>query len=391
MKIDSNIPLPPEDEAPAAEPTKRKPRARKQAAAGKNKAKGPSPAASLLAALKFVAIAQKKAGPTNVQFGHIAHNWAAASDGVLTVAHPIEEDLVACPHTLQFIDALSKVGEELSITQLTANALAVSSGAFRALVPCVGFDDVPITAPDPQCATIDDRIKTAFAAVAGLATDGAPNATYAAVLLQAGSAVATNGAALLEAWHGIDLPPGLMLPKAAASAIAKASKALTGFGYSQSSATFYFEDGSFIKSQLYGERYPNYASVLDVPNLNLWPIPEDFYRGVRAIESFSPNGHVFFEDGAVLSRMHKEEASTYRIEGLPERMGFSAKLLLSVEHAFKKAHFDAETNKVIFYGDNVRGAVMGLDLGTEASYTEQSEDTYINRTSDDPYSDDIPF
>ncbi|WEL95552.1 hypothetical protein [Xanthomonas phage vB_XooS_NR08] len=384
-QIENDVPIPATPEKP-----KGKSRARKQAENTTAK-KTANPAASLIAALKFISVAQKKAGPVNIQFCHIAHNWAAAFDGVLTVAAPIEEDLTACPHTLQFIDALSKAGDELSITQLTANTLAVSSGVFRALVPCVAFDEVPIMPPDPQCAVIDDRVKAALAAVAGLATDGAPNATYAAVLLQAGSAVATNGAALLEAWHGIDLPPGLMLPKAAASAIAKASKALTGFGYSQSSATFYFEDGSFIKSQLYGERYPNYASVLDVPNLNLWPIPEDFYRGVRAIESFSPNGHVFFEDGAVLSRMHKEEASTYRIEGLPERMGFSAKLLLSVEHAFKKAHFDAETNKVIFYGDNVRGAVMGLDLGTEASYTEQSEDTYINRTSDDPYSDDIPF
>lgn len=81
MKIDSNIPLPPEDEAPSAEPTKKSQGARRQAAAGKKKAKGPSPAASLLAALKPAAIAQKKAGPTNVQFGHIAHNWAAASDG----------------------------------------------------------------------------------------------------------------------------------------------------------------------------------------------------------------------------------------------------------------------------------------------------------------------
>lgn len=380
MKIDSNIPLPPEDEAPAAEQPKKKPRARRQAAAGKKKAKGPSPAASLLAALKFVAIAQKKAGPTNVQFGHIAHNWAAASDGVLTVAHPIEEDLVACPHTLQFIDALSKVGEELSITQLTANALAVSSGAFRALVPCVGFDDVPITAPDPQCATIDDRIKTAFAAVAGLATDGAPNATYAAVLLQAGSAVATNGAALLEAWHGIDLPPGMMLPKCAAVAVAKAGPALTGFGFSASSATFYFENGAFIKTQLYGERYPNYQVVFEVEGLNPWPVPDDFYNGVRAIQSFSPNGNVFFDDGAVLSKMHKEEASTYKIEGLPERMGFSAKLLLSVEHAFKKAHFAPEANKVVFFGENLRGVLMGLDLGSEATHN-----------SSDNYEDDIPF
>ena len=360
--------------------TKKKPRARKQAAAGKNKAKGPSPVASLLAALKFVAIAQKKAGPTNVQFGHIAHNWAAASDGVLTVAHPIEEDLVACPHTLQFIDALSKVGEDLSITQLSPNALAVSSGAFRALVPCVGFDDVPIAAPDPQCATIDDRIKTAFAAVAGLATDGAPNATYAAVLLQAGSAVATNGAALLEAWHGIDLPPGMMLPKCAAVAVAKAGPALTGFGFSASSATFYFENGAFIKTQLYGERYPNYQVVFEVEGLNPWPVPDDFYNGVRAIQSFSPNGNVFFDDGAVLSKMHKEEASTYKIEGLPERMGFSAKLLLSVEHAFKKAHFAPEANKVVFFGDNLRGVLMGLDLGSEATHNPS-----------DSYEDDIPF
>lgn len=380
VQIEDNVP-PPADEP---KPKKPRSRARKQAASTSGPKKTANPAASLIAALKFVSVAQKKAGPTGVQFSHLAHNWAAAFDGVLTVAAPIEEDLAACVHTLQFIDALSKAGDELSITQLSPNTLAVSSGVFRALVPCVAVEDVPIPPPDPQCAVIDDRIKAALAAVAGLATDGAPNATYAAVLLQANTAVATNGAALLEAWHGIDLPPGMMLPKVAASAIAKASKTLTGFGYSQSSATFYFEDGSFIKSQLYGERYPNYAPLLDVPGLNLWPVPEDFYRGVRAIESFSPNGNVFFEDGAVLSKMHKEEASTYRIEGLPERMGFSVKLLLAVEHAFKKAHFETDANKVVFYGDNVRGALMGLDLGTEAAYTETSDSSDIDE-------DDIPF
>jgi len=377
-QIDNNVPLP-NAEAPAATPEAAKAKPKHRARRPKATA---NPAASLLAALKFVAVAQKKAGTVQQQFGMISGNWAAASNGVLTVATKVEEDLVACPHTLQFIDALSKVGEELSITQLTANALAVSSGAFRALVPCVGFDDVPITAPDPQCATIDDRIKTAFAAVAGLATDGAPNATYAAVLLQAGSAVATNGAALLEAWHGIDLPPGMMLPKCAAVAVAKAGPALTGFGFSASSATFYFENGAFIKTQLYGERYPNYQVVFEVDGLNPWPVPDDFYNGVRAIQSFSPNGNVFFDDGAVLSKMHKEEASTYKIEGLPERMGFSAKLLLSVEHAFKKAHFAPEANKVVFFGENLRGVLMGIDRNTETGH---------NVRSDEIDEDDIPF
>lgn len=392
MEIESNI------EAP-----KKKPRGRRQAAGGSGK-KAPNPAASLIAALKFVSIAQKKAGAVNMQFCHIAHNWAAAFDGILTVAAPIQEDLAACVHTLQFIEALSNADENLSVTQLGPNALAVSSGAFRALVPCVDFGEVPIPPPDPQCAALDDRIKTALAAVAGLATDGAPIATYAAVLLQAGSAVATNGAALLEAWHGIDLPPGLLIPKAAAVAVAKAGKTLVGFGFSQSSLTFYFEDGSFIKTQLYNEPYPNYKTIFESDNLNLWPVPENFYKGIRAIESFSQNGHVFFEDGAVSSNLHKEEASTYQVEGLPERMGFSIKHLLSVEHAFKKAHFDSETNKVVFYGEGIRGGLAGLDVKekmsdnetyyvkTETSYPSYANAHYSSKGNRDIYEDDdIPF
>lgn len=373
MKIEDNVEIPEETKKP-------KSRARRQATS--KKAKAPNPAASLIAALKFISVAQKKAGPTNLQFSHITNKWVAASDGILTVAHPIEEDLEACPHTLQFIDALSKVGEDLSIIQLTANSLAISSGAFRGLVPCVAFEDVPITAPDPSCATLDDRLKTALLAVAGLANESAPSAAYAAVLLQAGSAVATNGAALLEAWHGIDLPPGLMLPKAAALAVAKAQPSLVGFGFSESSATFYFENGAFIKTQLFAERFPNYHPVFEVENFNPWPIPDEFFKAVRAVESFSQNGHIFFEDSAVLSKSYKEEATSYKVEGVPDGMGFSSKLLLAVEHAMKNVHFDKAANKVVFLGENIRGALMALDTSKNTSYNQQSGEDL---------SDDIPF
>ena len=61
-------------------------------------------------------------------------------------------------------------------------------------------------------------------------------------------------------------------------------------------------------------------------------------------------------------------------------MGFSAKLLLSVEHAFKKAHFAPDANKVVFFGENLRGVLMGLDLGSEATHNPS-----------DNYEDDIPF
>ena len=79
------------------------------------KATAVNPAASLLAALKFVAVAQKKAGTVQQQFGMISGNWAAASNGVLTIATKVEEDLTACPHTYQLIDALSKVGDLVTL------------------------------------------------------------------------------------------------------------------------------------------------------------------------------------------------------------------------------------------------------------------------------------
>lgn len=360
--------------------TNEKPKSRARRQVTSKKAKAPNPAASLLAALKFIAVAQKKAGAPNQQFGIISGNWVAASNGILTVATKVEEDLNACPHTLQLIDALSKVGEDLSITQMP-NALSVVSGALKAVIPCVGFGEVSITGPDEQCAVIDDRIKAAFDAVAGLATDGAQYAHLAAVLLQSGSAVATNGAALLEHWHGIDLPP-VLIPKASAVAVAKASKTLTGFGFSPSSATFWFEDGSFIKTQLFAEQFPNYRAVIDAEGLNPWPLPDEFFKAVRAIESFSRNGIVYFKNGVLSSNEREEEASTYKIEGLPEGMGFNAKYLLMVEPSFKNVHFDEETSKAYFFGENVRGVLSGIDRNSATPH---------NTEASNEYEDDIPF
>ena len=384
-QIDNNVPIP-TDEAPAAETapeTKSETKSeapKKKHRARRAKTTAVNPAASLLAALKFVAVAQKKAGTVQQQFGVISGNWAAASNGVLTVATKVEEDLSACPHTYQLIDALSKVGEDLSITQLSPTSLAVVSGAFRALIPCVGFGDVGISGPDERCAVIDDRIKAAFEAVLPLATDGAQHAHLAAVLLQSGSAVATNGHVLAEYWHGIDLPP-MLIPKASAVAILKAGKALTGFGYSGPSATFWFEDDSFIKTQLFAEKFPNYQPLFECEGLNPWPVPDEFYKAVRSIESFSRSGVVYFENGMLASNEQETEASTYKIEGLPEGMGFNAKYLLMVETSFKNVYFEESSNKAFFFGENVRGVIMGIDRNSATPYNAETTE----------FEDDIPF
>jgi len=337
---------------PEMEP-KKKTRARKAKVVEQSSA-----ATSLISALKFISPVQKKTGTPAQQHCSISGNWCAASNGIMMIAEKVEDDLTACPHTMQLLDALAKCGQDLNITQLSETSLSVMSEKFRAIVPCALPEQLELTAPDPEIAAIDDRIKDALACVGGLATDGATDAIKAAVLLQSGSAVATNGVSLMEYWHGVDLP-SMLVPKASAVAICKAGKKLRGLGFSGSSATFYFEDDSFIKTQLYGERYPNYQALLNVPS-NPWPLPDDFFKAVQAVESFSKNGIVYFDELSISSREDIPEATTYKVEGLPNGMGFNARFLLNVKHAMKTAHFDKESGKVLFFGENVRGVLNAV-------------------------------
>jgi hypothetical protein len=380
-----------------------KPRARRKASGVAG-----NPAAKLIEALQFVAMAQDKAGPVGTQFCMLRNNWVAASNGVLTIGAKIEEDLEVCPHTLQFLDALTKATVEQTIAQDSPAVLSVQGGAFRGLVACAEPELVYVPPPDPAIAPCDARLVASMDHVQMLATDNAPEAMKAAVLVQAWTCVATNGHVLLEHAHGIDMPPNLLVPKKSVQAIVKCKKIPTAFGYSQSSLTIWFEDGSFIKTQLFNEQYVNYRNMFP-EKPNAWPLPNGFFSAVHAIASFSENNVVYFDKGVMSSHIHETRASTYKVEGLKEDMAFNAAYLLMCELDFKTADFQPEKGRVIFYGDESRGVIMGIDMSearrrreamqsqtrrvvTEAAKTHFAVgDDRKPLTAFDDMDDDIPF
>lgn len=389
--IDNNVPLPDDEKTTLiAKPKKNRARKAISEPATANPAKG------LIEALKFVSVAQKKAGTISQQHCYISGNWVAASNEVLTLATRIEEDIQACPHTFSFIEALSKVSQDdLRIIQLTPESLAVSSGDFKGLIQCADPASIVISAPDACIASINDSIKFALEAAGLPVTDGAPDAIKGAVLLQANSAVGTNGHMLIEAWHGIDLPPHLLIPKASAVAISKCGKELTGFGFSHSSVTFWCKDGSFIKTQLFNENYPDFKRLIDV-DTNPWNLPDNFYKGVHSIKNLSEAGNVFFRNGVLLSDEYEANASSYKIEGLPEEMGFNLKYLLMLEPYMQKVDFKKSESgdKVFFFSSvGVRGILMGVRMTNEEK--EQFNAKHGPRPTSRPnfsdIDDDIPF
>lgn len=367
--------------APAPASAAKPKRSRAKAAVAAKGKTAPNPATGLIAAIKFVGLAQAKNGTVAETFCHLANQWAAASNGVLTIATRIEEDLNACPQTATFLDALQRVETDLSITQISQGFLSVASGDFRGVVPCAPFDQVPISPPDDPVAVIDDRLKAAFEAVLKVPNELSPLPHTAGVLLQSGSVVATNGAIILEYWHGIDLPPNMLVPKVALQAVLKSGKPLVRFGFSQTSVTFWFEDQSFIKTQIFAGQFPAYKSVIECNYGDMWPVPTDFFKAVAAVANFSENGSIFFKNGQVVSNLNDETPSFYKVEGLPEGVGFDGKLLALIADKASRFLFTEadptgrnEIPRLFFVGENLRGVVAGLESKAPAVYRDKADD-----------------
>ena len=308
----------------------------------------------LVEALKFISVAQRDTGQVYQTHCILARNMAVAFDGVVAAGVPIAEDIQACPQTGALVAALSQCGESLSITQLDGARLSIKSEKFQAYVPCVSWQELTYPTPDAPCATIDDRIRAGFACVGILASDTSQHVVTASVLLQANSMVSTNRHVMLEYWHGIDLPR-IIIPKAFVTAITKSTKPLKQLGFSDNSVTFYFDDGSWIKSQRYADEWPDMGKILN-QGFEPKPIPENFYKAVDAVASFSDDGSVRLMDTKLSSHKDAGVGAVYDCD-LRVNVTLNAKYLKIAEPYAKVFDFTGINGISYFQGECVRGAI----------------------------------
>lgn len=342
-------------------------------------------AAKLAEALNFIAPAYKDGGQPYQAHARLAGKMLTATDGTFSAGHSVEEELALCPHIGRFIDALNRAGSSLAMTENENGTLLIKGDKIRATVPCIPGDELPQVMPDPKIAAIDDRLKEGFAKLLPLTKAEAERVVEVSILLQANSMYSTNGFALFEYWHGIDLPPALVIPKTFAAAVAACPKKLAGFGFSNKSVTFYYEDDSWYKSQMYSEQWPDVAKLFDFPCFPA-PVPEGLFEAVRAIDSFSKDGGVHFHEDKLKTTYDKYQdhggplyGATYDVPGLQAGHSFTAKLLRLIEPVCKSLDYTSNPDRAFFFDDaNVRGSIMKRALQAAepaASWTLPADST----------------
>ena len=328
----------------------------------KSRAKVEANHSSFLEALKFANLICKSEGSPNETHLLLHNNHLVAFNGILACGCRITEDINCAPNAELIVQALSKCGDNLSITQLDNNRLSIKSGKFKCIIPCIEPSLLGVAIPDPPQAIIDDRFKEAVEAVAPLASETAQSVITASILIAGASVLATNRHVMMEFWHGIDLPYGIAIPKAFATTLSKIQKKLIKFGFSQSSTTFYFDDESWLRTQFYAEPWPDIRNILDA-KCNLWPVPNDFWKAIDAIEPFSDEC-IYFDQGLIKTHADSDEGATYECYGIPKGPIYLIKQLKLIRPYAKQIDFMApgihnNSYMLMWQGDQCRGAIAG--------------------------------
>ena len=315
---------------------------------------------ALLSALQFLQAVTKEAGAVYETHCILYNKWATAYNGILSAGHAIEDDLFACPNNSMLVKALAKCGENFSLTQLDVGRLQVKSDKFKAIVKCIEAIQLTPGFPDPPQYDINDSLKEALIAVGVLANENAQDIVGASIYLSNGSVIATDKRAIFEYWHGLVLPYGVSIPVHIVDCLAKTKKQLARLGCSNNSVTFYFNDGSWIKTQLYAEPWPDTGRILNQKS-SLVPIPADFFKGLEAVEPFASEGMVYFDAGVLRSHPETGVGASYDLPGLPAGPVFSTRLLALIKPHAKMVDFTANGGTMLtFQGDAIRGVIAGM-------------------------------
>lgn len=323
--------------------------------------KAPAEDTGLLAALKFVALAQHDVGTvyqTHCRFTQMNNTgYVVAFDGILAAGHPVQEEIPICPHTHRLINALERVAGAVSMTALDTKQLAIKSDKFRALVSCIGDGDLTYAWPDPPQWPLNDAFKVAANIASTFNTEGGQTVMQASIVTRDQSLIGTTGLVVIEAWHGIPTPPGMIIPVSFVKALNKVTKPITRFGFSEGSLTVFFEGDAWLKTQLYQEQFPNVDKVLAyTETAKPVPLAKDVIEGIKAVQPFAETPQVWLGNGKVHSHDDPEQGAAFEAKNAVASVSLNSKNVLALADIITQIDYTGNDTVIPFFGDKVRGA-----------------------------------
>lgn len=315
----------------------------------------------MLKELKFVqgAVAKKDFVPAMTHF-RIEKGKVRSFNGHLAICSPIALDLECTPKAEMLVKAISNCEQEVVLSLTEKGRLKVQSGQFRAFIETIE-GDTPHLEPSGKIVEINGAaLLDSFQKISSFIGNDASRPWTNGILLRGQSAFATNNVCLIEYWLAIDIPFVVNIPGTAIKEVLRVNEPPVHLQLDDNSVTFHYSGGRWIRTQLYITHWPDISKVLDQPS-NPSPVDPRLYQALDSLSQFSDElTRVHLKNGVLRTHLEEEIGASYEVSGLGIDGLYQIKMLRLLEGVADTADFTRYPQPVLFFGNNLRGAIVGM-------------------------------
>ncbi len=311
----------------------------------------------MLKPLKFVmgGVSRKDMVPEMKHFA-IEGGRVRSYNGTIALSSPLPFDIDCYPKADMLYKAIANCEETVQLSLTPAGKLKIVSGAFKALVSCVENTGVHLE-PSGELVEVDGEVLLkAFKTVEPFIGDDASRPWANGVLLRGHSAFATCNVVLVEYWMGLTLPYAVNVPASAVREVIRVNEPPARLQMDKDSITFHFDDGRWIRTQLFSTEWPDVSRILD-KQCNATPVDNRIFDAVAKLKHFADKtGRMIFMPNVVATHEDdNEEGGRIELPGSRMQGIYSYDMLMLLKGVAAQADF--EVNPCIFYGERLRGAI----------------------------------
>lgn len=317
----------------------------------------------MLEQLKFVmgAVAKKDLLPALTHF-RIEDGAVRSYNGSLALCSPIPFDIECTPKAVPFYKAIQNCTETVTLSLTQAGRLNVRSGSFSAFIDCTDVV-TPHVLPEGEPFEINgEELLKAFSILDPIIGDDASRPWSNGVLLRGQSAFATNNVVLAEYWIGTAFPKTCNISRDCITEMLRIKKPPISAQMTDNSITFNYPDERWIRASLLSTNWPAVEEQLNKSDVaNATEINPLLYTAIENLEPFTDKlGRVYIFKDILGTTMEKGEGAKFDIPELGFEGVYSIPMLKLLKGFATHADFTQYPSPCPFYGDRLRGLIVGL-------------------------------
>lgn len=329
----------------------------------------------MLSELRFVkgAVAKKEFLPAMTHFA-IEAGMVRAYNGSLALCAPISFNIDCKPKALPLIDAINactkndpdETEQPIQLAMTPTGRLRITCGDFKAFIECIN-EDTPHVQPEGERVDFDGKaMLDAIRAVEPFIGDDASRPWCNGVLMRGSSVFATNNVIAVQYWTGAEMPIEINVPRTAIAEMLRINEPPTHAQVTTNSITFHYVSKRWVRTQLLDVRWPDMDKLFAAaaPERAITIDPRLFY-GLEKIRKFTDkSGRVFIEKGILRTapKDDVDEGARFEVPGFTPEGVYQIDMLLMLKSIAKQADFSPYPAPAFFYGDVLRGAIVGMRM-----------------------------